>query len=108
MAFNYSYIVIAIVTAFNSRDKVGWVSWLADAEDYVGRCHLQILPEYKAQGHGAVLLQQSGLKLHYGTEADALAFCFPQHYRPSNGSTTGRAAPVSERGAARLLSEAFC
>lgn len=99
MAFNYSYIVIA----FNSGDKVGWVSWLADAEDYVGRCHLQILPGYKAQGHRAVLLQQSGLKLHYGTEADALAFSFP-----SNGSTTCRAAPLSERGAARLLSEAFC
>lgn len=81
------------------------MSWFADAEDCVGRCHLQILPGYKAPGHRAVLLQQRGLKHHYGAEADALAFCFASITGPSNSSTTCRAAPLSERGAARLLSE---
>lgn len=69
-----------------------WVSWFADAEDYIGRCHLQILPGYKAQGHRAVLLQQRGLKLSYGAKADALAFCLPGTRDPSNSSTTCRAA----------------
>lgn len=52
-----------------------------------------------------MLPQQRGNKFHHGMEADALAFFFPSTTDLSKSSTTCRAAPLSERGAAGLLSE---
>lgn len=55
------------------------ISWFGDAEDYAGRQSLEFLSGYRAQGHRAMLLEETGLQLHYGTEADALAVFPPQH-----------------------------
>jgi len=49
------------------------VSWFGDAEDYAVRQSPEFLSEYRAQGHRAMLPEQTGLQLHCGREADALA-----------------------------------
>ena len=59
------------------------VSWFGDAEDYAGRQSLEFLSGYRAQGHRATLPEQTGLQLHYRTEADALAVFSPAAQTPA-------------------------
>lgn len=58
------------------------VSAFGDAEDYAGRQSLEFLSRYGAQGHRAMLLEQTGLQLHYRREADALAVFCPAAQTP--------------------------
>lgn len=54
-----------------------------------------------------MLLEQTGLQLHYRREAAALAAFFPSSTDPSKTRITCTAAPWSDRGAPELPLEAF-
>lgn len=103
LSYTWMTVVLQLWTAFNSRDEVGVLvcfCWRLCKE--VPPADSSRIQSPRAQGC-APAAERSQTPLW--NRSWCTGILFSQHYRPQQQQYTCRAAPLSERGAARLLSE---